>query len=58
MEEASHAHGGGPAPQILRAMENLKLALRLRLSRGQLSEERINAVAAALGAASTGVERA
>jgi hypothetical protein len=57
MAEASRAHGGGPAPQILRAMENLKLALRLRLSRGPLSEDQINAVAAALDAAATGVER-
>jgi DNA-binding PadR family transcriptional regulator len=57
MAETSRAHGGGPAPQILRAMENLKLALRLRLSRGPLSEEQINAVAAALDAAATGVER-
>src|SRR5882672_2066003 len=39
MAEAGEAHGGGRAPQILRAIENLKLALRLRLSRGPLSEE-------------------
>ena len=57
MAETSRAHGGGPAPQILRAMENLKLALRLRLSRGPLSEEQINAVAAAIDAAATGVEQ-
>jgi DNA-binding PadR family transcriptional regulator len=57
MEEASRTHGGGPAPQILRAMENLRLALRLRLSRGPLSEEQVNAVAAAIDAAATGVER-
>ncbi|HEY5302118.1 MAG TPA: PadR family transcriptional regulator [Acetobacteraceae bacterium] len=57
MEEASRAQGGGPAPQVVRAMENLRLALRLRLSRGPLSEEQINAVAAALDAAATGVER-
>jgi DNA-binding PadR family transcriptional regulator len=57
MAEASHARGGGTAPQVVRAMENLKLALRLRLSRGPLSEEQINAVAAALDAAATGVER-
>ena len=31
MDEAGRTHGGGPAPQILRAMENLKLALRMRL---------------------------
>jgi DNA-binding PadR family transcriptional regulator len=58
MEEASRVHGGGPAPQIVRAMENLKLALRLRLSRGPLSEQQINTVAAAIDAAATGVERA
>ena len=57
MAETSRARGGGPAPQILRAMENVKLALRLRLARGPLSEEQINAVAAALDAAATGVER-
>jgi DNA-binding PadR family transcriptional regulator len=57
MAEASRAQGGGPAPQILRAMENLRLALRLRTSRGPLSEEQINQVAAALDAAATSVER-
>jgi DNA-binding PadR family transcriptional regulator len=57
MVETSHAHGGGTAPQILRAMENLKLALRLRLSRGPLSEEQINGAAALIDAAATGVEQ-
>jgi hypothetical protein len=57
MVETSRAHGGGTAPQILWAVENLKLALRLRLARGPLSEEQINAVAAAIDAAATGVEQ-
>jgi DNA-binding PadR family transcriptional regulator len=57
MTEASRTHGGGPAPQILRAMENLKLALRMRLSRGPLSGEQVNAVAAAIDIAATSVER-
>jgi DNA-binding PadR family transcriptional regulator len=57
MAEANRTYGGGPAPQILRAMENLKLALRLRLSRGPLSDEQINAVAAAIDGAAIGVER-
>ena len=57
MEEASRVHGGGTAPQIMRAMENLKLALRLRLSRGPLSEEQVNAVASAIDIAATSVER-
>lgn len=57
MEEAGRLHGGGPAPQVVRAMENLKLALRLRLARGPLTEDQANAVAAALDAAATSVER-
>ncbi|MDO9707199.1 PadR family transcriptional regulator [Paracraurococcus lichenis] len=58
MAEAGRRHGGEPAPQVLRAMENLKMALRLRLGRGPLTEEQANAIAAALDAAATGVERA
>ena len=57
MDEAGRAHAGGPAPQVLRAMENLKLALRLRLARGPLTSEQANAVAAAIDAAATGIER-
>lgn len=57
MAEAGRLHGGGPAPQVVRAMENLKLALRMRLGRGPLSEAQANAVAAALDAAATAVEQ-
>lgn len=57
MEEASVRHGGGPAPQILRAMANLKLALRLRLSQGQPSEEQVRAIVAAIDAAAVEIER-
>jgi DNA-binding PadR family transcriptional regulator len=57
MAEASRTHGGGSAPQVLRAMENLKLALQLRLARGPLTDAQINAVAAALDAAATSVEQ-
>jgi DNA-binding PadR family transcriptional regulator len=57
MAEINAAHGGGPAPQIVRAMHNLRYALRLRLSRGPLSEAQIGAVVAALDAAATTVER-
>ena len=57
MQEANRVLGGGPAPQILRAMENLRLALRLRLARGPLNGEQANAVAAAIDAAATSVER-
>ena len=58
MREANRVHGDGPAPQILRAMENLRLALRLRLARGPLSDAQANTVAAAIDAAATSVERA
>jgi DNA-binding PadR family transcriptional regulator len=57
MDKAGREHGAGPAPQVVRAMENLKLALRLRLARGPLGEEHANAVAAALDAAAIAVER-
>src|SRR5579871_687281 len=58
MAEASRAAGDGPAPQVVRAFENLKLALRLRLSRGPLTAEQATAVAAALDLAATTLEKA
>jgi DNA-binding PadR family transcriptional regulator len=57
MREANQARGGGTAPQIVRAMENLKLALRLRLGRGPLSDAQVAAVTDALDAAAVTVER-
>jgi DNA-binding PadR family transcriptional regulator len=54
---AAAERGDGPAPQIIRAVENLRLALRLRLSRGVLTEAQVRAVAAALDAAATAVEQ-
>lgn len=45
------------APQILRAMHNLKLAVRLRFGRGQLGDEQVAAIAAAIDAAALAVER-
>jgi DNA-binding PadR family transcriptional regulator len=57
MAQTRSDHGGGPAPQIIRASENLTFALRLRLSRGPLTEDQIRAIAAALDAAAIEVER-
>jgi DNA-binding PadR family transcriptional regulator len=49
---------GARAPhQIVRAMENLRLALRLRLERGKLTEAQIADVAAALDAAAHTLDR-
>ncbi len=57
MQEVSSRHGGGPAPQIIRAMENLKLALRLRMGRGPLTDDELRAVAAAIDAAALTIEK-
>lgn len=54
MKSTRGSHG---APQIMRAMENLKLALRLRLSGAEVDEERIRAMAAVIDAAAVEIER-
>jgi DNA-binding PadR family transcriptional regulator len=53
------AGGGrhGLRPQVLRAMGNLKLALRLRLSRGSVSEAEAAKIAAILDAAALEIEK-
>ena len=52
------AEGGDavPAP-VIRAMENLKLAMRLRLRRGSIDQAAAETIAAALDAAVQAVER-
>jgi DNA-binding PadR family transcriptional regulator len=57
MTSVRMANSGGPAPDIIRATENLKLALRLRQGRGPLSEEQIRAIASALDTAAVTIER-
>jgi DNA-binding PadR family transcriptional regulator len=47
----------GPPAAVVRAMENLKLALRLRLSRGPLNEEQVRQLAAVLDAAAVSAEQ-
>ncbi len=56
IDEAARSHSG-PVPQVMRAMENLRLALRMRLGRGPLDQAQAEAVAAALDAAAVAVER-
>lgn len=53
----NEAQGGGPAPQILRAVQNLRLALRMRIARGPLSDEQIKTIVGVLDAAAVDVER-
>ena len=51
-------HKGGPrSPAIFRAMQNLKTALRLKLSTGDLSDEQIEAIAAELDATALKIEK-
>jgi len=50
--------GGGPAPQIVRAMENLRTALRLKLEQGTLTDAQVADIARSLDAAAQGVEQA
>ena len=58
MARARSAYGEGPSPRIVRATENLRLALRLRLGRAPLTDEQIDAIASAIDAAAAAVERA
>jgi DNA-binding PadR family transcriptional regulator len=56
--EASAQETRGPDhPSLIRAMGNLRLALRLRFTRGDFSPESIAAVAAALDEAASKIER-
>ncbi|WP_051630334.1 PadR family transcriptional regulator [Afifella pfennigii] len=57
MRQVHANHGGGPAPEIVRAMENLKLALRLRQAHGPLSDEEVRRLAEILDGAALAVER-
>jgi DNA-binding PadR family transcriptional regulator len=54
--DGAGARGGRP-PQVTRAIENLKLALRLRLSREALTPEQANAFAAVLDHAAQQLEQ-
>ena len=56
VEQVATANRGRSAPQIMRAMENLKMALRLKLSAGPITEEKLAAIAAVLDDAARKVE--
>jgi len=49
--------GGGPAPQIIRAMENLRLALRLKLEQGKLADADVTRITAVLDSAAREIEK-
>ncbi len=51
MEQAGKIFGRGRSPQIMRAIMNLRYALKIRTERGNLSPEQIRKVAEAIDAA-------
>ena len=56
IEDAKRSTVSQNAPPVLRAMENLKMALRMRLGNGALTPDQVKAVAAVLDAAATALE--
>lgn len=58
MERMSAASTDRRSPQIMRAIENMKTALRLKMGAGQLTEEQQQAIADALDAAAKAIEKA
>ena len=49
--------GADPPPPMLRAMENLRMALSLRIARDGLTEREVRTIVAAIDAAAVAVER-
>jgi DNA-binding PadR family transcriptional regulator len=56
MERTGAAFGRGRAPQIMRAVENFRMALRLKTTSGALSEEQIAKIVDAIDAAARQIE--
>lgn len=48
LDQARQASAHSPAPSIIRAMENVRLALHLRLAQGPMEQDMVQKVAAAL----------
>jgi DNA-binding PadR family transcriptional regulator len=56
IEQAGKAFGRGRSPQIKRALMNLKFALKMRISRGDLSQEQVGKIAQAIDAAARAID--
>ena len=57
LKEAGQVYGGGRAPEIRRAVHNLRLALATRLGRGALTQEQILAITGLLDRTASEIER-
>ncbi len=55
--DQARSRGGRFSPQIMRAMENLKTALKYRLMEGPLTEAEVQALAAAIDQAALAIEK-
>jgi DNA-binding PadR family transcriptional regulator len=58
MQEAGRQFGRGRNPQIMRAMMNLKMAMRMRVERGPLTAEQVSKIAEAIDAAARAIDEA
>jgi DNA-binding PadR family transcriptional regulator len=58
MEQARRVFGRGRSPQIMRALMNLRFALKMRMRRGDLSAEQVSKIAQALDAAARSIDEA
>lgn len=56
MEQAGKVFGRGRSPQIMRAIMNLRYALKIRTERGNLSPEQVRKVAEAIDAAARAID--
>ena len=57
LEAARARFGGGPRPEVMRAMGNLAAALQVRMGRGELTDEALGRITAAIDKAAGEVER-
>jgi DNA-binding PadR family transcriptional regulator len=57
IRQMGEAFGSGRSPQIMRAIHNFKLALKLRFGQGDLTSEQIGKIAAIIDAAARDVEQ-
>lgn len=57
MRQTAAAQGGEPPAPVVRAVQNLRMALHLRLQRGEMSDEAGAAIARALDTAAAEIER-
>ena len=57
LEKANARFGGSPAPELHRAMNNLRAAIQVRLAKGQLSADALGIITAALDRAAGEIER-